>query len=219
MTPRTVEDRLREEYALLSPEIKRVLHQLRTDVTYLLLPVTLSLRHHERIQVEARVKECDSAIDSLRRRQEERVFDKKSPSKYSLTHLPDLVGARVFVFPRSLLDRVHTLVRTRYEDWTSDPVESGTPTKLLARKYHGFCATSVNIRAEIQIMSLLTGLFWRVEHGTLYKPRDAALKGASKKVAIGNRVNRVYAAFDGFENALQLELENDVGRSSDLAHP
>ena len=32
MTLRTVEDRLREEYFLLSPEIKRVLHQLQTDV-------------------------------------------------------------------------------------------------------------------------------------------------------------------------------------------
>jgi hypothetical protein len=38
MTQRTVEDRLREEYFLLSSEIRRVLHQLRTDVAYLLLP-------------------------------------------------------------------------------------------------------------------------------------------------------------------------------------
>jgi hypothetical protein len=43
MTQRTVEDRLREEYFLLSAEIRRVLHQLRTDVAYLLLPVTPDL--------------------------------------------------------------------------------------------------------------------------------------------------------------------------------
>jgi hypothetical protein len=69
VTSRTVEDRLREEYFLLSPEIRRVLHQLQTDVAYLLLPVTLGLKHHERIHVEARVKECDSAISALRRRE------------------------------------------------------------------------------------------------------------------------------------------------------
>lgn len=40
MTRRTVEDRLREEYFLLSPEINRVVHQLQTRVSYLLLPVT-----------------------------------------------------------------------------------------------------------------------------------------------------------------------------------
>lgn len=214
MTPRTVEDRLREEYVLLSPELKRVLHQLRTDVTYLLLPVTLSLEHHERIQIEARVKECDSAMDSLCRRKEGRVFDEKSPSKYSLTHLPDLVGVRVLVFPRSLLDRVHTIVRSRYEDWTSDPVESGIPTRVLARKYHGFCATSSKIRAEIQIMSMLTGLFWRVEHAAFYKPRDVELKRSAKKPLVGNRVSRVYAAFDAFESMLEVELESDGGRTS-----
>jgi hypothetical protein len=38
VTSRTVEDRLREEYFLLSPEIRRVLHQLQTDIAYLLLP-------------------------------------------------------------------------------------------------------------------------------------------------------------------------------------
>jgi hypothetical protein len=214
MTPRTVEDRLREEYFLLSPEIKRVLHQLRTDVAYLLLPATLGLKHHERIQIEARVKECDSAIDSLRRRTEERRFNKESPSQYSLTDLPDLAGVRVLVFPRLLLEEVHTTLRTQYEDWTSDPVESGIPTRVLARKYHGFCATSPTIRAEIQIMSMLTGHFWRVEHATFYKPRDATLKGAAKKPLVGNRVNRVYAAFDRFESALQLELESDAGRGA-----
>jgi hypothetical protein len=72
MTQRTVEDRLREEYFVLAPEIKRVLHQLRTDVAYLLLPVTLNLKHHERIHVEARAKDCDSAINALRRREEAR---------------------------------------------------------------------------------------------------------------------------------------------------
>ena len=142
MTPRTVEDRLREEYFLLSSEIGRVLHQLRTDVTYLLLPATLELRHHERIEIEARAKECDSAIESLRRREETRQFDDADPTKYSLTRLPDLVGVRVLAFPRSLLERVHTTLRRRFGDWIPDPVMMGTEKRLLAWKYHGHCSTS-----------------------------------------------------------------------------
>ncbi len=51
MAHRTVEDRLREEYFKLSPEIKRVLHQLQTEVAHLLLPFTLDLKHHERIHI------------------------------------------------------------------------------------------------------------------------------------------------------------------------
>jgi hypothetical protein len=83
MTERTVEDRLREEYFLLSSEIRRVLHQLQTDVTYLLLPMTLDLKHHERIHIEARAKECDSAINAWRRREEARQFDEDSPTRSS----------------------------------------------------------------------------------------------------------------------------------------
>ena len=113
MTPRTVEDRLREEYSLLSPEIKRVLHQLQTDVAYLLLPVTLELQHHERIHVEARAKECDSAINALRRREEARQFDEDAPTGVTLTNLPDLVGLRVLVFPKFRLEEVHRIVRER----------------------------------------------------------------------------------------------------------
>jgi hypothetical protein len=107
MTERTVEDRLREEYFLLSSEIRRVLHQLQTDVTYLLLPVTLDLKHHERIHIEARAKECDSAINALRRREEARQFDEDSPTRYSLANLPDLAALRVLVFPKSRLEDVH----------------------------------------------------------------------------------------------------------------
>jgi hypothetical protein len=87
MTQRTVEDRLREEYFLLSPQIKRVLHQLQTDVAYLLLPMTLHLKHHERIHVEARAKDCDSAINALRRREEARQFDEDVPT-CSFARLP-----------------------------------------------------------------------------------------------------------------------------------
>lgn len=208
MTPRTVEDRLREEYFLLSSEIGRVLHQLRTDVAYLLLPATLELRHHERIEIEARAKECDSAIDSLRRREETRRFDDTDPTRYSLTRLPDLAGVRVLAFPRSLLERVHTTLQRRFDDWTPDPVKLGTENKPLAWKYHGHCSTSQKIRAEIQVMSMLNGLFWHVEHDAFYKPRDPGLRGADRNAVIRGYINGVYNAFDELESALEQRLRD-----------
>ena len=127
MTKRTVEDRLREEYSRLSPDIQRVLLQLRTDVDHLLLEIRLNLKHHERVHIEARAKECDSAIGALRRRIEGRQFDEDTPDKYTLTTLPDLAALRVLVFPKSRLDEVNALVQLKYVkhgDWTPDPVET-----------------------------------------------------------------------------------------------
>lgn len=210
MMQRTVEDRLREEYFLLSPEIKRVLHQLQTDVTYLLLPVTLNLKHHERIHVEARTKECDSAINALRRREEARQFDEDAPARYTLTSLPDLAALRVLVFPKSRLEGVHKIIRTKYAEWTSDPVKTGTPPTFRAWKYHGFCATSSRIRAELQIVPMLTGLFWQIEHDAFYKPRDPVLRGAASKPVIRERTERVYDAFEQLEDMLERELQRNA---------
>ena len=197
---------MREEYFLLSSETGRVLHQLQTDVAYLLLPVTLGLKHHERIHVEARAKECDSAINALRRREEARQFDEDAPTKYTLTHLPDLVALRVLVFPRSRLEDVRTIVRTKFADWIPDPVKTGSPPRFRAWKYHGFCSTSSRVRAEVQVVPMLTGLFWQIEHDALYKPRDPVLRGAAEKPIIRARTERVYDAFDELEEVLEREL-------------
>ena len=214
MTQRTVEDRLREEYFLLASEIKRVLHQLQTEVTYLLLPLTLDLKHHERIHVEARAKDCDSAINALRRREEARQFDEDAPTRYTLTSLPDLAGLRVSVFPKSRLEDVHTIVRAKYAEWSSDPVTTGTPPRFRAWKYHGFCPTSSRVRAELQIVPMLTGLFWQIEHDAFYKPRDPVLVGAAKKPVIRERTERVYDAFDELEDVLERELQRNAEREA-----
>jgi ppGpp synthetase/RelA/SpoT-type nucleotidyltranferase len=48
--------------------------------------------------VTSRVKECESALDSLRRRQEGATFDSGRPELYSLDKLNDLAGVRVLAF-------------------------------------------------------------------------------------------------------------------------
>lgn len=70
MPDRTVEDRLREEYFDLLPTIRRIAEQLEAEIKYYILPITRDLDPFERVVVRSRIKECESAVDSLRRRQE-----------------------------------------------------------------------------------------------------------------------------------------------------
>ncbi len=65
---RTVEDRLREEYFQLLPEVRRVTGQIESQINYHLLPIANVLEAYERMIVKTKVKECESAVNALRRR-------------------------------------------------------------------------------------------------------------------------------------------------------
>src|SRR6266851_1236518 len=101
MNERTVEDRLREEYFALSSDVRRVVDELEAEVRHCLLPLSSSLHKYEKIEVTSRVKDCESALGALRRRQEGATFDPDRADSYTLTSLNDLAGVRVLVFPRS----------------------------------------------------------------------------------------------------------------------
>lgn len=79
MADRTIEDRLREEYFELLPEIGRVRQQLESEIRYYTRLISCRLDKYQRLQVTSRVKECGSAVDALRRRQESRIFDPDEP--------------------------------------------------------------------------------------------------------------------------------------------
>jgi len=68
MAEHTVEDRLREEYFELLPDIRRVVEELQAEVRHCLLPISGSLDWHEQLVVTSRFKECESALSALRRR-------------------------------------------------------------------------------------------------------------------------------------------------------
>lgn len=70
---RTVEDRLRAEYFELLPDIRRTLLETETRVRRDLLDGSLALERYERVLVTSPIKECDSAVDALRRRQSPQV--------------------------------------------------------------------------------------------------------------------------------------------------
>jgi len=122
MAERTPEDRLREEYFVLLPDVRRVIEELEAQVRHCLLPLSSKLDRYERLVVTSRVKDCESALGALRRRQEGATFDSDKAASYTLTALNDLAGVRVLVFPRSRWIEANGDLRQRFYSWTSDPV-------------------------------------------------------------------------------------------------
>lgn len=170
MNERTVEDRLLEEYFALLPSAMRVLEELEAKVRYALLPLSKNLDNHERLVVTSRIKDCESALGALRRRQEALTFDPDRADSFSLTALNDLAGVRVLALPRNRLMEVKGNLSQQFSSWTSDPIRTADESgEALAFKYHGYCSRSSKIHVELQIVPMLIGLFWEVEHSAIYK--------------------------------------------------
>jgi hypothetical protein len=189
--PRTVEDRLRSEYAYLLPAMQRTRTEVETEVQHLLLRATLSLDQYERIVVRSRLKDCESAVDALRRREKFGLFDADHPEQYSLTSLPDLVGVRVLTFPQRRLKEVHETLFPRIGGWVVDHIEP------IVFKYTRRWNAGDLVKSEIQVLSLLIGLFWEAEHSAIYKP-SPSLRGVAPRMKDASTA--VIAALQEFES-------------------
>jgi ppGpp synthetase/RelA/SpoT-type nucleotidyltranferase len=199
MTTRSVEDTLREEYSDLLPDIRRTVGELDARARYAMMPIALGLKlRHEQIVVRSRVKDCESAIGALRRRQEGKLFDQAAPEKYYLKNLPDLAGVRILVFPRQHVDNVKTAMHSAFPSWQADHILDEDGEQVLAWKHNGFCTGSHRVRCEYQIVPMLVGLFWEVEHAAIYKP-DRQLMGVSREPLMRERTQVVLAALKDFE--------------------
>ena len=217
MKPRKVEDYLREEYSILLPGVRRATAELETQVRHLLLPVSKDLARHEQLVVRSRVKECESAIEALRRRAEPAEFERGDDAALpSLTTLNDLAGVRILAFPKRRVVEIDAALRRNFPHWTPDPVPPlpGCANSL-ALKYHGYLDTSCRVRAEIQLMSMLVGMFWEVEHAALYKPGEQlrllgiALKMQPRYVDVIRALNMFEAEFETLTNAPPPAIRGD----------
>ena len=149
-------------------------------------------------------------MDSLRRRQEGGAFDSARSEQYSLTALPDLVGVRILTFPQSCFNEARKVIEPRVHGWSPDHVadeNAGKPP--IALKFHGFWSSDDAFHSEIQIASLLIGLFWEVEHSAIYKPAPN-LRGIAKSLAMKSRTADVLSALRAFEEEFGRELATNL---------
>jgi ppGpp synthetase/RelA/SpoT-type nucleotidyltranferase len=188
---------LRQEYVDIKPQLMKTKNFLDLEVAWHLKALIFNLKVHERIEIESRIKDCDSAIDSLRRRQEGRDFEDNK--QYSLKELKDLVGLRILVFPASLIDSVNEVILSKFNEWTSDHIKQENP-KIL--KYDGIVNDNHTFRCEIQIVPMLIGKFWEVEHSAFYKP-SPSLKGIMKHSKIQRLYDEVIEKLYEFEIAFE----------------
>lgn len=196
-------NQLREEYFEHLPEIRRVVDYLEAEVRCHIRHILLKLKPHEQLLIKSRVKECESAIQALRRRQEGGTFGPEKPELYSLLHLPDLAGVRVLGFPRSILDKVDDALRELFCDWSPDPVLDDIGA-VLAHKYSGKClVANSDIRAEYQVVPMLIGLYWDVEHSAIYKPAVKTLKDKAASEPMQNLNADVVRALLRFEEQFE----------------
>jgi ppGpp synthetase/RelA/SpoT-type nucleotidyltranferase len=215
---RTVEDRLRAEYFELLPDIRRTLLETETRVRRDLLDVSLGLERYERVLVTSRIKECDSAVDALRRRQPLGLFVAERAVEYSITALPDLAAVRVMAFPELRVADAHDALRQTLSGWKADPVPSAdSESTPLALKYFGRWTPDARITAEVQIVGLLIGLFWEVEHSAIYKP-NPNLHGAVRSNVIQRR-DDVLSALQAFEAAFEEAIRSAAPRESQAPDP
>jgi len=165
------EDRLREEYFDLLPEIRKVVQELEVRIHYYTLPILQGLQRHEKLVIRSRVKEFESALSKLSRKNkdkgESRVLDPQK--EYSILGLRDLAGVRVLAFPDRRISEVDDVLRSEFDTWESDPIPYEGGAKR-APKYHGYCENiSQRVKGEYQVVPMLIGLFWDVEHSAMYK--------------------------------------------------
>lgn len=208
MPERTTEDRLREEYFDLLPQIRNISLHLETEIKYLTLPLQKSLARYEQLVVRSRIKDCESAINTLRLRQEGNVFDPES--SYSITDLNDMAGARVLVFPSKRLGEADNVLRRSeiFAHWTSKPLSYAGGSTI--PKYFGsFEGVNSRILAEYQIVPMLMGLFWEVEHSAMYKPVGWA-KGIDSDAGMKARRVEVESALFHFDRDFEEFLSKNA---------
>lgn len=183
---------------------------LKTQVQYSILPIARLLKPHESLVVKARVKECNSAIDKIRRGNPGGVFDRDHPEIYTLLSLRDLVGVRVLAFPSGRAMEVDRLLRAEFPDWVVDPIEDNG--LHLGFKYNGrYAESNQDLHCEYQIVSTLIGLFWDVEHAAIYK-QAPNLRGLGP--VMRNQTSAVYLALKAFEDEFERQIEESESSSS-----
>ncbi|MGZ5446471.1 MAG: hypothetical protein ACXW5U_31645 [Thermoanaerobaculia bacterium] len=105
-------------------------------------------------------------------------------------------------------------MESRIPGWTSDHIVGESAAEpAIALKFHGLWSSDDTFHSEIQIVSLLIGLFWEVEHSAIYKPAPN-LRGIAKSLAMKSRTLAVLSALRAFEEEFGRELANNFDQPS-----
>lgn len=204
-----IKARLREEYFDFLPEIRRLAQQLEAEIRFYTLHILHSLRPYEQLVIRSRVKECESTIKTLQGEKDGRVFDLERADEYSVRSLPDLAGVRILAFPNHRLLEIDETLRQHFNDWMPKPLKDASGV-LQAYKYFGHRqSVSREVKGEYQIVPMLLGLFWEVEHSAMYKFPVGANSENMKRLRADVERSLAY-----FEEGIASLLPNHISNNS-----
>jgi hypothetical protein len=83
----------------------------------------------------------------------------------------------------------------------------GDGGNILAQKYWGYTLESDRVAGEYQIVPMLTGLFWEIEHSALYKPTPR-LRGVAQSLEMRECSENVHMALDTFAAEFERLIRN-----------
>lgn len=195
--------KLRQEYYALLPDTEALNKKLELEIQCILKELIVNLKPYQRIEVVSRIKECESAIRALERRQEGALFHENN--EYSLTSLHDLVGVRILYFPCELKDEIRKLLKKRFGAWNYDPIKYADNEEI--EKFYGKI-DGYNLYAEYQIVPMLIGAFWDVEHSLYYKPHPM-YKGVKKCEFVKDVYGEVIKALHEFEKKIENAVKKE----------
>lgn len=165
-----IESQLQLEYLKIANKLYKAQEYIEIEIKHTIKTQLLKAVHANKILISSRVKDCNSAIISLKKKEEGRVF--RDNKQYSITQLNDLIGIRVSVFPLTLLE----LVKTPLLDYLDSNFEKQFQTdhttieKYDIYKYRGIHNQFSEFKCEIQLIPMLISKFWDIEHDVFYKP-------------------------------------------------
>lgn len=193
--------KLRQEYYDLLLKMEALNKKLKLEILCALKELIVGLKPYQRIDVVSRIKECESAIRALQRRRdnEGNVFDENN--NCSLTGLHDLVGARIFYFPLELKDEIKKLLNKKFKFWEYDPIKIGNEE---IPKFYGKIGGH-ELDAEYQIVPMLVGAFWDIEHSLYYKPHPQ-YKNIKDSLFLKDSYNNAIKALYEFEKKFEDEI-------------
>ncbi len=165
-----VESRLQLEYLKVASALYKAKEYIEIEIKHTIKTQLLEAVHANKILISSRVKDCNSAITALKKKEEGRVF--RDGRQYSITQLNDLIGLRISVFPLTLLELVQSPLLSYLENNFEQPFQTDHTTieNYDIYKYRGIHNQFSEFNCEIQLIPMLISKFWDTEHDVFYKP-------------------------------------------------
>lgn len=195
-----LESNIRKSYHELLPVLKKIESLLVSKVQWYLRSEKFNLKEYERISVESRIKSCDSSLEKLVKKypapgQEGSNIRRyiNTSNDFSLDKLSDLVGIRILVFPSSKILRIQKIISREFS-WKLDP-----EFFAFGSQFQGRLRGCKKIGCEIQIIPMLIGKFWDVEHFVRYKPHPSYRFRIKNDTEINDLSKDIYELLENFQ--------------------